>query len=152
MFNSDQISSTFWFFMGLLVCYFSIPYGIGEIRSPETGFMPFYTGVAICILAGLVFLEATLQGKKGLKWQNPFAKVQWSKPLIVLIALVVYALILSMLGFIPSTALLVGFLLRAIDPQKWLVVILGATLTPLITYMVFQVWLGTNLPAGIFGF
>ncbi len=152
MFNNDQISSSFWFLIGLLIAYSSFPYGIGKIQSPGAGFFPFFTGIAICLLAGVVFLEATFLGKKGLKWKNPFTKVRWSKPLVAMIALVIYALILGTLGFIVSTALLVSFLLRAIEPQKWLVAILMACLTSLIAYTVFQTWLGTNLPTGIFGF
>ncbi len=151
MFNNDQISSAVWFFFGVLVIYFSIPYGIGTIQAPETGFMPFCTGIAISFLAGGVFVQATLSGKRGVKWENPLAGIQWSKPLTALGALVIYVLVLTKLGFILSTALLVGFLLRAIQPQRWLVVILGAVLTSLISYLVFQVWLGTQLPPGLFG-
>ncbi len=150
--NNDQFTSALIFIMGLLVCFFSIPYGIAVMPKPGTGFWPFCTGVAICFLAGGVCLEATLQGRKGLKWKNPFAGLQWSKPLIALAALVVYALLLSTLGFILSTLLLVSLLLRAIEPQKWLVVTLVSTLTSLISYLLFAVWLDTPLPAGIFGF
>jgi hypothetical protein len=152
MLNNDQISSIFIFFIGLLACYFSVPYGIVVMSMPGTGFWPFCTGVVVCILASGVFVEATLQARKGLRWQNPFTGSKVSNPLIALAALVVYALILSTLGFIVSTALLVGFLMRAIEPQKWLVVIPTATLTPLISYLVFCVWLKTHLPAGILGF
>ena len=151
MFNNDQISAAVWFFIGLLGAVFSIPYGIGGIHSPGTGFMPLCTSLTICLLAGGVFIEGTLSRKKGEQWKNPFANVQWTKPVIALAALLFYALILDTLGFIASTALLVGFLLRVIQPQKWLVVVLGAILTSIITYLVFQTWLGSQLPAGIFG-
>jgi putative tricarboxylic transport membrane protein len=150
MFNNDQVSSTLWFCIGLLGAGFSIPYGIGDVHSPGTGFLPFYTSLTICLLAGGVFIEGTLSSKKGEKWKNPFAKVQWTKPVIALAALLSYTLILDTVGFIAATALLVGFLLRVIQPQKWLVVVLGAILTSIITYLVFQLWLGTQLPAGIF--
>ena len=150
MFNNDQISSAVWFFIGLLGACFSIPYGIGSIHSPGTGFLPFYTSLAICLLASGVFIEGTFSGRRGEKWKNPFAKVQWTKPVIALAALLFYALFLDSLGFIASTALLVGFLMRVIQPQRWTVVIAGAVLTSLITYLVFQLWLGTQLPAGIF--
>jgi putative tricarboxylic transport membrane protein len=152
MMNNEQISSAIWFAIGLMILFYSLPYGIGGIRSPGTGFLPFLTGVAICVLASTVFITGTRSRRRGVKWINPFAKVMWSKPLTALAALLVYAFILNPVGFIPSTALLVGFLLRVIQPQSWLVVLLGAILTSLVTYLVFQVWLGTQLPAGLLGF
>jgi putative tricarboxylic transport membrane protein len=152
MFNNDQISSAAWFFIGLLILIFSIPYGLGEVHSPGTGFMPFYTGLAMCALSALIFMEATRAKKSGAKWENPLKGTLWVKPLIALVALIVYALLMDKLGFILATALLVGFLLRGIHPQKWSVVIGGAILTSLVTYLVFQVWLKTQLPAGILSF
>jgi putative tricarboxylic transport membrane protein len=152
MFNNDQISSAAWFFIGLLILIFSIPYGIGEVHAPETGFMPFYTGVTMCLLSAIIFIEATRARRGGLRWENPLQGTLWEKPIIALTALVAYALLMDKLGFILATALLIGFLLRGIHPQKWIVVIAGALLTSLITYLVFQVWLKTQLPAGIFGF
>jgi len=152
MLNNDQISSAAWFFIGLLILYFSIPYGIGEVHAPETGFMPFYTGVAMCVLSGFIFLEATRAKRNGVRWENPLKGFTWGKPLIALAALVVYALLMNTLGFLLATALLIGFLLRGIYPQKWPVVISGALLTSLLTYLVFQVWLKTQLPTGILGF
>lgn len=152
MFNNDQWSSAALFFLGLLVAYISISYGIGSIHSPGTGFMPFYTGVTICILAGGVFTEATLSGKKGIKWNNPFAKLMWWRPLIALAALMVYVMLLNTLGFLLDTVFLVGFMLRAFQPYRWFVVVLGAILTSVITYLVFKVCLETALPSGVFKF
>ncbi len=152
MLNRDQISSAFWFFTGMIISGFSIPYDIGNIHSPGTGFFPFYTGMTMSILSIGVFIEATVKNKKGLKWENPFENVKWTRPLIVLSSILIYALILDTLGFMLATSLLIGFLLRAVHPQKWSTVILGATLTSLITYMLFKSWLGMNLPVGIVGF
>jgi hypothetical protein len=152
MLNNDQLSSIILFIMGLLVTYFSIPYGIGNINSPEAGFLPFYIGLVICFLAIGVFVQGTISLKRGTKWKNPIAKVMWWKPLIAMIAVVVYALVLSSVGYIISTTLLVGFLLRAIEPQKWVVVIAGSIVTALTTYLIFKVWLGTQLPVGFLGF
>jgi putative tricarboxylic transport membrane protein len=152
MFNNDQISSAAWFFIGLLILIFSIPYGLGEVHSPGTGFMPFYTGVTMCVFSVFIFIEATRARRDGLRWENPLKGTLWEKPIIALAALVAYALLMDRLGFLLATALLIGFLLRGIHPQKWIVVILGAILTSIIMYLVFQVWLKTQLPAGIFGF
>jgi hypothetical protein len=152
MLNRDQLSSVLWFVIGFLICASSIPYRLGELRAPDMGFMPFWTGVAMCLLSALVFLEGTKAKKCGTKWENPFRGARWAKPLIAFLALIVYALLLEWLGFILTTLLLVGFLLRTIYPQKWSVVISASVLTSLMTYVVFRVWLQTQLPAGILSF
>jgi hypothetical protein len=152
MLNNDQISSAILFSIGVLIMIFSIPYEIGEIHAPSTGFLPFYTGGVICLLSILVFLEGTAKKREGTKWQNPFKKLRWDKVLVVMAGLAAFALILNHLGFILSSALLVGFLLRCIQPQKWSVVFAGAVFISLITYLVFQTWLGAQLPAGILSF
>jgi hypothetical protein len=152
MLNNDQLSSIILFFMGLLVTYFSIPYGVGNINSPEAGFLPFYIGLVICFLAIGVFVQGTISLKKGTKWKNPVAKVMWWKPLIAMAAVVVYALVLNLFGYIISTTLLVGFLLRAIQPQKWVVVVIVSIITALTTHLIFKVWLGAQLPVGFLGF
>ncbi len=150
MLNNDQVSSAIWFFVGMLIMVFSVPYGLGELRSPSTGFMPFLTGAAICILSFIGLLLGTRAKKQGERWKNFMKGIKWGKPLVALTALFAYAFLLNYLGFILSTALLVGFLLRAIHPQKWVVVVSGALLISLIAYVVFQLWLETQLPAGIF--
>jgi putative tricarboxylic transport membrane protein len=152
MLNNDQISSAVLFFVGVLIIIFSIPYEIGEIHAPGTGFLPFYTGVTICLLSILVFLGGSAKGREGKKWENPFKTLRWDKPLFVMAGLVTFVLILNHLGFILSSALLVGFLMRCIQPQKWSVVLVGAVFTSLVTYLVFQIWLGAQLPAGILSF
>jgi putative tricarboxylic transport membrane protein len=150
--NNDQISSAFWFAVGLAIVFASLPYGLGGITAPDTGFLPFLTGVCVCFFAVVVFIDGTRERRKGVRWSNPFAKVTWSKPVAAMAALVVYALILDAAGFILATMLLVGFLLRGIYPQRWRVVLIGATLTSLVTYVVFGVWLETQLPAGLLSF
>ena len=152
MLNNDQGSSIFWFLCGVIIIFVSIPYGLGGLHRPSTGFMPFLTGCAICILSGIGFIAGTLQQRKGEKWKSSFKGLQWHNPLIAFAAIIVYALVIEWLGFLLSSFLLVGFLLRAIIPQKGWVAIVGATLTAVIFYAFFQIWLGAQLPKGILYF
>ena len=152
MFNNDQVSSASWFFIGVIIVLASIPYGLGGVHSPGTGFMPFLTGLALCILSIIEFVRATRENRKGKRWKTLFKDLQWDKPLIALAGLLVYALLWNSLGYLIGTALLVGFLLRVIYPQKWLVVILGAILSSSLSYIIFQIWLEAQLPRGILDF
>jgi putative tricarboxylic transport membrane protein len=152
MLNNDQGSSAFWFFIGLIIIFASIPLDLGKVRTPGTGFMPFLTGIAICSFSVIGFFHATVGNGKGKKWKNFLKGVRWEKPLLAMASLVVYAFLLEKLGFLLDTILLIAFLLKAIEPQKWLIIILGALFTSAAMYIIFQVWLQVQLPAGILKF
>jgi hypothetical protein len=70
---------------------------------------------------------------------------------MVVAALVAYVFLLKHLGFLLSTMLFIGFLLRAIAPQRWPVVIGMAILTALVCYGIFEWWLKAQLPKGFLG-
>ncbi len=150
--NNDQVSSAVFFFIGVFIMAISLPYELGGLHAPKTGFLPFLTGAAACTLSLIGFVAASRKKKAGEKWKRVLRGFSWEKPLITMGALLVYAFVLNTLGFIITTALLVAFLLRAIIPQKWSVVVSGAVLTPLIAYLVFQVCLKSQLPTGFLGF
>ena len=150
--NNDQVSSVVFFSIGVMIVLASLPYELGGLHSPKTGFLPFVTGLTVCLLSLIGFAAAAVKRMGGEKWKSIVKGLRWDKSLITMVSLVVYALILNTLGFILTTTLLVGFLLRSIIPQKWSVVISGAILTPLVTYVVFQILLKTELPMGLLRF
>jgi hypothetical protein len=149
--NNDQLSSAIWVFIGLAICVVSIFYKVGTPASPGAGFMPFCSGASISILSSMGFLHATMKRKQGEKWSSPFQGRQWKNAAIILISIVAYALLLMPLGFLLCTVLFMGFLLRAIVPNRWPVVIGGALLASIVSYVVFGVWLKAQLPAGPWG-
>jgi fumarate reductase subunit D len=46
---------------------------------------------------------------------------------------------------------LMFFLFRAVEPQRWSVVIAGSVVTSLFTYILFRLWLQVQLPMGLWG-
>jgi len=149
--NNDQLSSTVWFLLGLAICLGSLQYKMGTPASPATGFMPFLTGAAICFFSGAGFIHATLRRRNGEGWTRILEGVKWKNALIILISLLAYALLLVPLGFFLCTMLFIAYLLRAITPQRWSVVILCSLLTAAASYIIFEVWLQAQLPKGPLG-
>lgn len=149
--NRDQLSSGLFFALGCGICVYSIPYRLGTLPAPESGLMPFISGAAIAFLAALGFILGTLRRLRGEGWKPLFQGVAWRRGLLTLAALLAYLLLQTHLGFALTTVLFLGFLLRAIFPQRWSVVIATAVLTATVAYLVFDVWLQAQLPKGPFG-
>jgi putative tricarboxylic transport membrane protein len=149
--NNDQVSSGGLFFIGLAISLRSISYELGSPSSPDSGFMPFLTGVGISLLAIVGFIHSTLRKKKGEAWFSILQGRRWDRALVILISLLAWALLLVPLGFFLCTSLFIAFLLRGIVPQRWPVVIVGALLTATASYVIFEIWLKAQLPKGILG-
>lgn len=149
--NNDQRTSLFWGGLGLAIVLYSKKYGLGTPSEPGPGFVPFLTGLSIILLAGVVFLQQIPQKRKD-DFMDLWLQKRWSNTLIVMGALILFALFLKTLGFLLASFLLIAFLFRIIEPLDWEKVLIGAFLTSLGSYLVFNLWLEAQLPKGIFGF
>jgi hypothetical protein len=125
---------------------------VGRVVKPGPGFFPFWLGLALIIVSlALLFHFGRKKIDLSLSSQDLWKGLHWEKVLYSSVALLLYALFLETLGYILSTILLVFFFFRAIEPQKWVVVILGSVITSFVTYFLFKVWLQVQLPAGLWG-
>ncbi len=150
--NNDQASAALWVILGGVIALISTKYGLGTLESPGTGFMPFLAGLAILFFAFIGLIHAVVKKKKSASWKPVFKGVDWKRSSIVLAALIAYVLLLKPLGFTLCTALFIAFLMRAVQPQKWPVVVAGAIGTALGAYGIFELWLKAQLPRGPWGF
>ncbi len=144
--KSDQASSFVWLALGAGVVYLSYRLGLGTLTHPGPGFMCFWSGLILCALSVVVFLKGRLAAEAnriGQLWSG----LKWSKAVLILLALVIYGLTFSRIGFLLSTTALLIFLFRAIDPVRWWAAILGAVLASLISFIVFNLWLQVQLPS-----
>jgi hypothetical protein len=148
--NNDQRSSVFWLVTGLAIAWYSRKYDLGALSSPGPGFLPFLSGVAIALLALVVFFQQIPKKKDTLV--SLWAHRRWPAVVIVMASLVAYAVLLNFLGFILDTFLLTAFLLRVIEPLPWKQVLAGAAGATAGSYAVFHLWLEAQLPAGFLGF
>jgi uncharacterized BrkB/YihY/UPF0761 family membrane protein len=80
-----------------------------------------------------------------------WTEIRWKKIVSVLVVLFLYAYAFTSLGFILTTILLLIFLFKSVEPQRWSWAILGAIISTLAAYGVFRLWLGSQLPKGLLG-
>jgi len=145
----DIFSSLFWMVIGAGLCYGGYELELGTLRDPGSGFIFFWVGLIMVGLSLSIFIRALKEKGKAGEMKLIWSEVQWKKIVSVLVALFLYGYIFQTLGFILSAALLLVFLFKAVEPQRWSVAILGAVVSSLVAYVVFQVWLGSQLPKGL---
>jgi len=108
-------------------------------------------GIGVGLLA-LTVLIGSFLSKAGTGEGEKTAETGGRKRLVPLcVSLFVYTALVSWLGFALSTFLLVLFLLRLAESEKWWFSLVKAGLVTVGNYLVFVEWLGINLPKGIWG-
>jgi len=122
----------------------------GSVVAPGPGFFPLCLAGALC-LTSLALLVAALRATP----EGAVVSAAGGRRFAVmgtLVALLVYALVLEQLGFLLATFGLLVFFFKALQRQRWLVAVVGAVATALVSHLVFKVWLGVNLPGGLLRF
>ncbi len=148
--NHDFISSILLFFVGLIIVLYAPGFGLGSPSVPGPGFMPFLTGVMICLFSAITFFQALFS--QSAATEKIWAKIRFSKLIFTVMMLLVYTLLLQNFGFIICTFFLVLILIRYVGSQTWFTGVLGAILSSGLSYLLFETWLKAQLPKGIFGF
>lgn len=152
MSKADRISGFFWLFFGILVSIESARLGLGTLHRPGPGFLFFYAGIFVSIMALIILLRALAARKmEGIR-EKIFGGKNIGKAVYVLIAIFLYALLMESLGFIPVTLLLFLFVLGVLEKKRWIVAALTSIAVTVAAYLIFEIALHSQLPKGILGF
>lgn len=144
-------SGIFFLSLSIFVCVESLEIGVGSVAVPGPGFLAFWTGFALGCFS-LILIIGDIRKRLYAGTTSEGEKVRWKSWAITLAGLLGYALFLETLGFIVCTFILMIALVAFVEPQRWTMVLLVATLTTAASYILFKVILEAQLPAGILGF
>jgi len=126
--------------------------GLGTLHKPGPGFLFFWVNIVLGIMSLVVLIRAWV-GKKGEGPQSAiFGRQNVSKIIFVLLSLFLYALLMETIGFIPVTLLLFIFLLGMIEKKKWYYTLFVSIVVTVISYLIFETWLQSQLPRGLLEF
>ena len=162
-FRKERWPSIFWTLLGIAICIGACRLSLGSPHDPGPGMFAFIAGAALTLLSLIQWINLAIAHARTKALSSQAADSQAIEPLfankrgaikaaVIVVALLAYALSMDHLGFILSTSLFIGFLLWLVEPQRWYVIVFGAVVASLTTYLVFKVWLDTALPVGLFGF
>jgi hypothetical protein len=123
---------------------------LGTPSDPGPGFLPFGTGALLGILALVHLLKVSVVVSNGKNEEFLRQEVKWRSTIVVVLAVLVYALLLPYLGYLIATFILMVVLFSLNDYRKWSLAIPASLLVIGITYLVFHVWLKVQFPSGYF--
>lgn len=147
----DLISSLFWTGVGVTFCVAAKGLGLFANHIPGAGFFPFIMSIILVILSIMVLISAIKKREEIIKEAFSPEKESLKKVSFSLLALFGYVLALEYLGYLFTTFLFMIFLLRFIEPQRWINSVIVAFLTIASSYIIFVIFLNIRLPKGIFG-
>jgi len=152
MSKADRISGSFWFIFSLIVSIESYRLGLGTLHQPGPGFLFFWTSIALGIMSLVILIRAVEKKRAREPEVSIFEKQNKTKIVFVLISLFLYALLMEKVGFILVTLLLFIFLLGVIEKKRWLFTIFASIAVTVVAYLIFEIWLKSQLPKGLLGF
>lgn len=149
--RADQASSAFLMMFSVFVMYMARRLGFGTAKHIGPGFLSFWAAVFLFFLSLAVFLWSTKTAREGgqKKVWELWSGTLWTKPILVVVLLVIYILIYEHVGFILSSTLVLMALFLTTKPVRIWTDIGMAILTSFITFSIFDLWLEVQLPHSV---
>lgn len=114
--------------------------------QPGSGFMPFGLGIALAILAVVLFLQNLRPDER----REPFwAPKAWVQPLVAVAITAVFIVVFDDIGAITSVAILVAGWLWAVGRKRFIVAAITGVLTGAAVWALFDRLLKTPFPRGL---
>ena len=146
----DFASGLFWLGIALFVAIKALDLGFGEFSNPGPGFVLFWSSLVFGLLSAVLMIQAVLGTEGSVRLSDLFRGLNWSKALITIVALFVYALFLKRVGFLVMTFGFM-FLLFALGRVRPLKIVGGALAATIVAYGIFHFALHIQFPRGILG-
>ena len=150
-----QREAIFWVALGVVVCFLGWRIKIGAFSAPGPGFFALIAGLSLIIIGTLMLLLKTASKPEG--GVHPAANREtlksafFKRRLIATMALLVgYALFLNVLGYLVCTCVVMWGLFYDWGKNRLVNALFASLATTVVTYLIFETWLRTQLPRGIF--
>jgi hypothetical protein len=144
----DRISGVLWLLAAGFVTASGARLGIGAYDNPGPGFLPFWSGLGLALLAVVLLLLSL--GSRTSSEGCPLRLPRRSGVLVV-VSLALYCWLLPRLGYLVATTCLM-LVLFGIGRMRIRAVVLGSLLAVFLSYVLFLHVLKVPLPRGILAF
>lgn len=151
--KAELIVAAIFFALGLHVIQQSLELEIWAKFGPGPGFMPLLVGIFWIVISVLHAVNILIIQPKLYQGPHPFPHGDNAIRVIVLFGILVASvLLIGVVGFVTSLALLVAACLLIIERYNWRQVALATFVIVGASYLIFVVGIGVILPTGPLGF
>ena len=148
----DQYAAVFWILLGAGISVSSFYYGVGSFSSPGPGFITFGAGAILTLLSISLWVSGKRSKGRVQRLRSLWEGRQTGKAIYIVGLLLGYMLFLGSLGFLIATFILLILLFRVQASYSWKTVIVLSAAATLFSMVIFDVWLGVQLPRGFMGY
>ncbi len=147
-----------WIMIGVAICLYAYKMGLGSFHEPGAGFVAFVTGLFLIMMGAFIVVgrkkdlqripkdeKKEAHGPEASFLGSPAFKIAYPTALLL-----VYALFLDYLGYILTTFLVMFGLFYDPGRRRFGLALTAAFLSAGMTYIVFEMWLHSQLPRGVF--
>ncbi len=148
----NRMAAIFFMAVGVFFAVYARSVEIGTWHEPGPGFLPFWAGVILTVMAASLFIGSYAR-KAWAARPSFFPKSDsWKRVVATFIALIAYNLLLPRLGFTLMTFIFLFYLVKFIFPQTWARALVVSVAGSVIARLLFINFLETQLPKGFLGF
>lgn len=119
-------------------------------NGPGPGFLPFWLGIVMAVLAAMMLVSALRDRNVGEAWLPGGDGLR--RLALVLGVTFAFVALLKWLGMVVATVLFMVTLLRRLDRIAWPRTLAVSVATAGFVYLVFDYWLHVPFPVGVLGF
>lgn len=130
--------------LGVVLMLFTFRLGIGTFKLPGAGAWPFLLSICLFLLGSWLFFHPDASNQAVVA-QHP----RWGKFALALVTIFAYALLLSPLGYLVGTFLLLLVQVHWVEGHNWRVSLTTALIGAVVSFAVFGFWLKVPLPSGV---
>jgi Tripartite tricarboxylate transporter TctB family len=147
-----------WIIIGVAICLYAYKMGLGSFHEPGAGFVAFVTGLFLMLMGALIVMgrktdlrripkdeKREVRNSETSFFLRPVFKLAYAVALLL-----VYALFLDRLGYVLATFLVMFGLFYDPGRRRLGLAFTASLLSTGMTYLVFEMWLHTQLPRGVF--
>jgi hypothetical protein len=139
----DFFSGLMFLVVGLAFAWGATDYSMGSGARPGPGYFPMMLSVLMAIIGAVViFTSLTIEVEGG----DPIGDIAWRPLLVVVAAIVLFAVALPRLGLIATTPLLIIVVSFASTEFKWPGVLIASVVLDVFSWLVFVKGLNLTIP------
>jgi Na+-transporting methylmalonyl-CoA/oxaloacetate decarboxylase beta subunit len=155
----EIIGALFFVCFGLFLGWQSFKYRIWGENGPRAGFFPLALAIIIVVLSSIIIVKSLIdrsdviksnaRKEEEIRMAKETGVVNYSKVAYYVILAVLFALLLTSVGFLITTSAYLLIMLKLVEKMNWKRSILWTSVSITVSYLLFVRALEVQLPWGI---